>query len=68
MKPPVRLPTTEPVDVLKRCKLAALKVDWSLREWTEFSTTARACLTADCEPEEMALFMEVVRQRFDVQS
>ncbi len=54
--------------MLKRCKLAALKVDWSLREWTEFSTTARACLTADCEPEEMALFMEVVRERFDVQS
>jgi hypothetical protein len=68
MKPRVRLTTTEPIKVLADCKRAALKANWLLSEWVEFSATCRACLTADCEPEEMALFMSVVRERFDVQS
>ncbi len=66
MRPPVRLTSEEPIKVLAQCKAAALKADVSLAWWVEFSSTARACLTADCEPEEMAKFLDVVAERFHV--
>lgn len=64
--PPVTLRNGSPVEILGACKRAALKADWLLSQWVEFSTTARACLTADCEPEEMSKFLDVVRERFAV--
>lgn len=66
IRPPVRLTSAEPVKVLADCKKAALKADVSFRWWQEFSDTARACLTPDCEPEELVLFMAVVKERFEV--
>jgi hypothetical protein len=65
-KPPLRLTRAEPIDVLARAKVVAIKADWSLARWTEFTKTARACLTPDCLPEEMGKFMTVVRERFEV--
>lgn len=65
-RPPLRLWKGEPVVILGDAKKAALKADWSLARWTEFSRTAWACLTPDAAPEEMALFLAVVRERFDV--
>ena len=66
MKPPVTLRTLEPLHVMGDCRRAALKADVSLAWWTEFSQTARACLSPDCEPEELEKFMCVVRERFEV--
>ncbi len=65
-KPPLRLTKAEPVEILAAAKRVALKAEWLLSRWEEFSKTARACLTPDCLPEEMAKFMDVVRERFDV--
>ena len=66
MRPPLRLTSTEPIAVLAAAKRAALKADVSLAWWVEFSSTARSCLTADCEPEELSKFIDVVSERFDV--
>ena len=64
-RPALRLWKGEPITILSDAKKAALKAGVSLAWWVEFSTTARACLTADCAPEEMAKFLDVVRERFD---
>ena len=64
-RPKLRLWKGEPITILGDAKKAALKAGVSLAWWVEFSTTARACLTADCAPEEMAKFLDVVRERFD---
>lgn len=66
VRPPVTLRQGNPIAILISCKFAALKADVSLLWWEEFSKTARACLTPDCEPEEMSKFIEVVRERFTV--
>lgn len=52
--------------VLAKAKEVALKADWSLRQWDEFSETARACFTEAAEPEEREKFLDVVRERFEV--
>lgn len=65
-RPPVTLDNGNPAAVLSACKRAAMKANWSLRAWVEFSETARACLTPDALPEEMVLFLDVVEQRFEV--
>jgi hypothetical protein len=71
-KPPLRLSAKkfQNVDwapyVLALAKDVALKADWSLRQWTEFSETARACFTEAALPEEREKFLDVVRERFDV--
>ena len=65
-RPPLRLTSIEPIKVLAQCKAAALKADVSLAWWVEFSATARACLTPDCEAVELEKFLDVVRERFDV--
>ena len=65
-RPPVTLDNGNPAAVLSACKRAALKANWGLRAWVEFSETARACLSPDALPEEFALFMRVVEQRFAV--
>lgn len=65
-RPPVTLDNGNPGAVLSACKKAALKANWGLRAWVEFSETARACLSPDALPEEMALFLRVVEQRFAV--
>ena len=64
-RPKLRLWKGEPITILGDAKRAALKAGVSLAWWCDFSETARACLTADCEPEELALFLTVVRERFD---
>ncbi len=66
VRPKVTLRQGNPIAILTACKYAALKCDVSLLWWEEFSKTARACLSADCAPEEMQLFMAVVRERFEV--
>lgn len=66
VRPQLRITSMEPIKVLADAKRAALKADVSLRWWQEFSLTARACLTPECEPEELEKFMDVVRERFDV--
>ena len=63
----VRLENDNPAAVMAACRKAAIKADWSLRAWDEFSRTARACLTPDCQPEEFACFMKVVSERFEVE-
>lgn len=65
-RPSVRITSMEPLKVLQQCKKAALAADVSLAFWVEFTATAWACLTPDCEPEEIAKFMDVVRERFHV--
>ena len=65
-RPPVTLDNGNPAAVLGACKRAAMKANWGLRAWVEFSDTARACLSPDALPEEFALFMRVVEQRFAV--
>ncbi len=65
-RPPVTLDNGNPAAVLGACKRAAIRANWSLRAWVEFSDTARACLSPDALPEEFALFMRVVEQRFAV--
>ncbi len=66
VRPSVRLSTMEPLKVLSACKRAASKAGVSLAWWEEFSATAWACLTPDCAPEELSLFMSVVNERFEV--
>lgn len=66
MKPPVTLNSAAPMFVLFACKRAALRADWRLVEWVEFSDTARACLGPECLPEEFAAFLRVVEERFEV--
>lgn len=65
-RPALRLDNGNPAAVLGAAKRAALKANWSLRAWVEFSDTARACLTPDCAPEEFAAFLRVVEERFAV--
>lgn len=65
-RPAVFLNDGAPIVVIAKCKEAAIKANWSLRAWDEFSVTARACLQASCTPEEFALFLRVVEQRFTV--
>ena len=68
-KPPLRLSpyaVALPLRVIGLAKEAALGADWSLARWEEFKRTAFACLSEDASPEETALFLEVVRERFDV--
>lgn len=79
VRPPVRIPprlyvrpegdkkwAAKPVEIWSLCKEAALEVDWGLRRWEEFRKTADACLSAAAGDEEMALFMRVVKERFEV--
>jgi hypothetical protein len=71
VRPPVRIPLSireKPVAVLSECKKAAIRARVELGWWVEFRTTAMACLSADCLPEEAALFMRVVEERFSVSS
>jgi hypothetical protein len=65
-KPPLFLNNGNPAAVLHEAKKVALKADWSLARWEEFSKTARACFQPDCLPEEFEAFMRVVRERFEV--
>ena len=62
----VTLRSGSPIEILGACKRAAIRDGWLLERWEEFSKTARACLTADCAPEEMGKFLDVVRERFAV--
>lgn len=69
VRPPVRIPPhlrEKPLAILGLCKSAALEADWKLARWVEFKATADKCLTADALPEEMGLFMRVVKERFEV--
>ena len=66
MKSPVTLSSGNPIAILGACKRAAVKGGWLLAEWVEFSDTARACLGAECLPEEFASFLAVVEERFAV--
>ena len=63
---PVTLRSANPLAVLSACKRAALKADWKLAEWVEFSASVRACFTEAALPEEEALMLAVVRSHFDV--
>lgn len=66
MKPAVFLTSGNPARILGDCKKAAVKADWSLAQWVEFSATARACLSPEAASEEWACFLRVVEERFDV--
>lgn len=68
MTPTVTLRSLEPLHVLSDCKKAAIRDGWLLERWEEFIATARACLTPDAAPEELAKFMDVVRERFNVET
>ena len=65
-RPKLRLWKGEPITILGDAKKAAIKAGVSLLWWEEFSKTAWACLTADCEPEELEAFLRVVEERFEV--
>ena len=65
-KPPLFLNSGNPAAVLHEAKKVAIKADWSLARWEEFSKTARACFQPDCLPEEYAAFLKVVDERFEV--
>lgn len=56
-----------PLETMRAAKRAALRADWSLRTWDEFSRTARACLTGAATDAELEEFRAVVRQWFDVE-
>ena len=62
----LKLDNGNPAAILRAAKRAALSDGWTLAQWTEFSDTARACLTPDCDETEHAKFLDVVRERFDV--
>jgi len=55
-----------PKGVMGACRKAARAGAWSLAAWDEFAATAWSCLAPAAAPEEMALFMVIVRERFDV--
>ena len=65
-RPQVRLTKAQPLAILSDCKRAALKAGVSLQFWVEFRATFDACLSPDCEPEEMEKALLVVEERFDV--
>lgn len=65
--PRVVLTDGNPLAVLARCKAAAVRADWNLRQWVEFSKTARSCFTPEALPEENAAFLDVVRSHFEVE-
>lgn len=56
----------KPLDTLNAAHRAALRADWPLRQWDEFSRTARATLTAAASDAELEEFRAVVRQWFEV--
>ena len=63
---PLVLRSSNPLAVLAAAKRAALKADWSLREWDEVSKSVRACFTEEALPEEAELMLAVLRSHFDV--
>lgn len=64
--PPVYLSNGNPLKVLAECRKVALKADWSLAKWSEFSTSFRSCFSADATPEENEKGLDVVRSHFTV--
>ena len=63
---PLVLRSSNPLAVLSAAKRAALKVNWSLREWDELSKSVRACSTEEALPAEADLMLAVLRSHFDV--
>lgn len=64
--PQVYLRDSNPLSVLSACKRAAIRADWSLARWCEFSASVRACFTDEALPEETDLMWSVVRSHFAV--
>lgn len=64
--PRVHLRDSNPLSVLSACKRAAIRADWSLKKWSDFSASVRACFTDEALPEEIDVMWRVVRSHFAV--
>ena len=65
VRPPLKLRDGNPFAILSAAKRVALKAEWSLPKWDEFTTSFRACFAAE-EPEEQAKALDVIRTHFEL--
>ena len=66
MKPALRLRKGDPLSIRSAARAAAKAAHWELAQWDEFAATFDACFSPDALPEEMALALAVVEERFEV--
>lgn len=63
-KPPVFLPSGNPLRILSACRDVAIKADWSLAKWSEFRESFRRCFSPDAQVGEHEKAMAIVEQHF----
>jgi len=60
-------PDARPLDVIRAAKAAAVKHNWMLGPWVQFSREAYATLDAEASDESLVKFREVVAKWFRVE-